>query len=304
MRVVSLLPSATEIVCAVGAGAELVGVSHECDYPQFVTGLPRVTRAKLDVRGTSAAIDADVRRLVAEGLGVYDIDVALLRALRPDVIVTQHQCDVCAVSYADVEAAVRSTVGVEVTIVSLAPRTLTDVWDDVVRVATALDRRDAGRAVVAAIDERLAWLVAHTSGLTRPSVACVEWIEPLMLAGNWTAELVAVAGGDYPFASVGAESGRMEWSALAVADPDAIVVAPCGFALQQTRGELDRLRARAEWRSLAAVTSGRASVVDGNAFLNRPGPRLVESAEILAALLHPRECAGFMVPGAAEPIAP
>lgn len=304
MRVVSLLPSATEIVCAVGAGAELVGVSHECDYPQFVTGLPRVTRAKLDVRGTSAAIDADVRRLVAEGLGVYDIDVALLRALRPDVIVTQHQCDVCAVSYADVEAAVRSTVGVEVTIVSLAPRTLMDVWDDVVRVATALDRRDAGRAVVAAIDERLASLVAHTGGLARPSVACVEWIEPLMLAGNWTAELVAVAGGDYPFASVGAESARAEWSAFAAADPDAIVVAPCGFSLQQTRGELDRLRARAEWRSLAAVTSGRASVVDGNAFLNRPGPRLVETAEILAALLHPRECAAFMVPGAAEPIAP
>lgn len=304
MRVVSLIPGATEMICAVGAGEHLVAVSHECDYPPFVTRLPRVTRPKLDVRGTSAAIDADVRRLVADGLGVYDVDVAKLAALRPDVIVTQHQCDVCAVSYADVEAAVRTMLGPAVTIVSLAPRTLTDVWDDVRRVAAAVERDDAGRCVVATLAARMAGLAARTRDEERPTVACVEWIEPLMLAGNWTAELVAIAGGQYPFASVGEESGRADWSTVASADPDVVVVAPCGFPLAQTRGELPRLRAREEWRALRAVARGRASVVDGNAYFNRPGPRLVESAEILAALLHPARCGGLMVPDASEPIAP
>lgn len=292
------------MICAVGAGADLVAVSHECDYPAFVARLPRVTRPKLDVRGTSAAIDADVRRLVAEGLGVYDVDVALLAALRPDVIVTQHQCDVCAVSYDDVAAAVRSTLGPAVAIVSVAPRTLTDVWDDVRRIAAALDRDAAGRGVVATLDARMAALAARTRDGERPTVACIEWIEPLMLAGNWAAELVAIAGGRYPFAGIGEESGRVDWPTVAAADPDVVMVAPCGFPVSQTRDELHRLRACAEWRALRAVARGRASVVDGNAYFNRPGPRLVESAEILAALLHPERCGALMVPDASEPIAP
>lgn len=304
MRVVSLLPSATEMICAVGAGENLVAVSHECDHPAFVTRLPRVTRPKLDVRGTSAAIDADVRRLVADGLGVYDVDVTLLAALRPDVIVTQHQCDVCAVSYADVEAAVRATLGPTAAIVSLAPRTLTDVWDEVRRVAAVLERADAGRNVAAMLESRMRTLAARTRDEERPIVACIEWIEPLMLAGNWTAELVGIAGGRYPFADVGGESGRVDWSTLAASDPDVVVVAPCGFPLLQTRDELHRLRARQEWRALRAVAQGRARAVDGNAYLNRPGPRLVESAEILAALLHPELCGALMVRDAAEPIAP
>ena len=287
MRIVSLLPSATEIVCALGAGSSLVGVSHECDHPIGVRALPPVTRAKLDPRGTSAAIDRRVRDLVAEGLAVYEIDVARLAELRPDVIVTQNQCDVCAVSYADVQAAAREVLGDGVTIVSLAPHRLADVWDDVERVALALDRVAAGRRVVADAQERLAALAARVRDRARPTVACVEWLDPLMMAANWTPELVAIAGGVYPFADPGAESRTTPWDTLANVEPDVVVLMPCGFPVAQTRRELPALRRRAEWRRLRAVASGRAWVVDGNAYFNRPGPRLVESAEILAALLHP-----------------
>jgi iron complex transport system substrate-binding protein len=287
MRIVSLLPSATEIVCALGAGDSLVGVSHECDHPSAVRSLPAVTRAKLDPRGTSAAIDRSVRELVAQGLAVYAIDVARLRELRPDVIVTQNQCDVCAVSFADVEAAARDVLGDAVTIVSLAPQRLADVWDDVERVAAALDRVAAGRRVVAQARDRLTALAARVRERARPTVACIEWLDPLMLAANWTPELVDIAGGVYPFATAGTESRRTPWEVVTDAQPDVVVLMPCGFPLAQTRRELDTLRARPEWRSLRAVATGRAWMVDGNAYFNRPGPRLVDSAEILAALLHP-----------------
>jgi iron complex transport system substrate-binding protein len=304
MRIVSMLPSATEIVCALGAGPSLVGISHECDFPAEVRGLPAVTRARLDAHGTSRAIDDEVRALVAAGLGVYEIDVEGLRTLRPDVIVTQHQCDVCAVPYTEVEAATRSVLGDGVAIVSLAPRRLDDVWDDVARVAAALDRRAAGADLRARIDDRLGRLTAMTKPLPRPTVACIEWIEPLMLAGNWMPEIVACAGGRDPFGTPGEASGVQTWQRLADAQPDAVVLMPCGFPIAQTRRELDRVRARPEWSGLAAVRAGRAAIVDGNAYFNRPGPRLVESAEILAALLHPTAC-GLLAPsGAIERVTP
>jgi iron complex transport system substrate-binding protein len=304
MRIVSLLPGATEIVCALGAVGELVGVSHECDYPPSVRTLPRVTRAKLDPRGRSADIDRDVRALLAQGLAIYEIDVAALAALRPDVIVTQHQCDVCAVSFDDVQAAAQQALGVDVRIVSLAPRVLGDVWDDVERVAAAVNRVDAGRGLRAAIDTRLATLAERTATASRPLVACVEWLDPLMLAANWTPELVAVAGGRYPFAAPGAQSVVRAWADLVAADPDVVVLMPCGFPIAQTRRELDRVMALPELPSLRAVRAGRAYVVDGNAYFNRPGPRLVESAEILAALLHPEACGDLAVAHSAEPVLP
>ena len=302
MRIVSMLPSATEIVWAVGAGASLVGVSHECDHPPQVRGLPVVTRAKIDAHGSSAAIDDDVRALVRQGLGIYEIDVERLRALRPDVIVTQHQCDVCAVPFAEVEAAAREAIGSAVTIVSLAPRVLADVWQDVERVAAVLGRAAEGRGVVARIEERLGELMAATRALDRPTVACLEWLDPLMMAGNWMPELVDLAGGDYRFARPGEASAVAAWDTLVDAQPDVVVVLPCGFTIEQTRRELPELRARPQWSALRAVRRGRASIVDGNAYCNRPGPRLVESAEILAALLHPAACGRLAIPGAAEPI--
>ena len=304
MRVVSLLPGATEIICALGAADELVGVSHECDHPLAVRALPAITRARLDPRAVSSEIDRNVRALLADRLAIYEIDVEALAALRPDLIVTQHQCDVCAVSEAEVMAATRDVLGSDVRILSLAPRVLADVWEDVARVAAALGRVAAGDALRADLIARVDALAARTAALPSPTVACIEWLEPLMFAANWTPELVTLAGGRYPFATAGAESGVMEWQSLAAADPDVVVVMPCGFPIVQTRRELGRVRARPEWRGLHAVRAGRASVVDGNAYFNRPGPRLVESAEILAALLHPDACGDLMIAGAAEGIAP
>jgi iron complex transport system substrate-binding protein len=287
MRVASLLPSATEIVCALGAGDALVGVSHECDYPARVRTLPRLTRPKVRIDASSAVIDRDVRALVARGLGVYDIDVDGLRALAPDVIVTQEQCDVCAVSVAEVEAAVRVALASTPVIVSLAPRALGDVWDDVRRVAAALGRPVRGDALVATAQARLAALATRTAARPRPVVACLEWLDPPMIGGNWMPELVAIAGGTYPFAAAGAPSAAIAWDDLAAAAPDVLVVMPCGFTIEQTRRELPALAARPQWRALPAVRAGRVSVVDGGAYFNRPGPRLVDSAEILAALVHP-----------------
>jgi iron complex transport system substrate-binding protein len=192
----------------------------------------------------------------------------------------------------------------DVRVVSLAPRTLTDVWVDVGRVAAAIDREDEGRVLLATLTTRLRSLRGETEGAVLPTVACIEWLEPLMMAGNWMAELVDAAGGRYPFAQPGAASGAFEWSALVATQPDAIVLMPCGFDVAQTVRELERVRARPEWSALRAVADGRAVVVDGNAYFNRPGPRLVESAEILAAFLHPAHCGRRMVPGAALEVAP
>jgi iron complex transport system substrate-binding protein len=302
MRVVSLLPSATEIVCALGRRDALVGVSHECDYPADVRRLPRLTRPKVRADGTSTAIDREVRDLVRQGLSVYEIDVERLQALAPDVIVTQDQCAVCAVSYADVTAAARAVLGSAVTIVSLSPRVLGDVWHDVERVAAALDRRGRGGELATACKERLAALAGRTVGLGRPVVACVEWLDPLMVAGNWVPELVEIAGGAYPFAEPGAASATTSWATLAAARPQVVVLTPCGFTIAQTRREVGWIVARPEWRALPAVAAGRVSIVDGNAYVNRPGPRIVESAEILANLIHPEACAVAVPPGAVEPL--
>ena len=303
MRVVSLLPSATEIVCALGARASLVGVSHECDYPPDVRALPRLTRARVATDAPSAAIDRDVRALLAQGLSVYELDVEQLAVLAPDVVVTQDQCEVCAVPLAEVAAAARQVLGAGVTIVSLSPRYLGDVWTDIERVAAALERVPAGAELVAGYKERLARLAGAVAGLAHPVVACIEWLDPVMVAGNWVPELVAIAGGAYPFAEPGAASAATSWQAIADARPEVVALMPCGFGIAQTERELPDLVARPEWRALAAVETGRAWVVDGNAYLNRPGPRLVESAEILAALIHPEAHLGRLPRGAAAPVA-
>ena len=290
MRVVSLLPSATEIICALGATDMLVGISHECDYPARVRGLPTLTRPKIRVDTPSATIDRDVRALVAQGLSVYEIDVARLRALAPDVIVTQQQCEVCAVSFSEVAAAAREALDHEPVIVSLTPLTLGDVWDDVRRVAVALGREARAEELIAEAQARLGAVRARTAALPRPVVACVEWLDPLMTAANWIPEMVTIAGGTYPFAAAGAHSSATSWATLAAAAPDVVVLMPCGFTVAQTRRELAVLEAHEEWRALPAVRAGRVSVVDGSAYFNRPGPRLVESTEILASLVHPEAC--------------
>ena len=287
-RIVSLLPSITEIACALGFESALVGRSHECDHPPGVAGLPALTEPKLDLAAPSRDIDSRVKALVREGLSVYRVDAERLRALRPDVILTQDHCEVCAASLADVEAALASWLDSTPVVVSLDPRTLGGVLASVMQVANALGAAERGRELAAELSGRIAALAERAQAQpVRPRVACIEWIDPLMAAGNWMPELVTLAGGTSLFGAIGAHSPWLEWPALAAADPDAIVVMPCGFGLARTRAELAPLLAQPGFSSLRAVREHRVHLADGHRFLNRPGPRLVESLQILCEILHP-----------------
>jgi iron complex transport system substrate-binding protein len=304
-RIVSLLPSATEIVCALGLGEWLVGVSHECDHPPEVAGRPILTEAKVDVGGSAAAIDRGVRALVAGGLSVYRLDLEALQRLEPDLILTQDQCDVCAVSFAEVEAAVRASLGRDVEIVSLRPARLADVLEDIRRIGRAAGREAAAAELVARLEGRFQSLrERHRQLHSRPRVACLEWTEPLMAAGHWIPDLVELGGGTYDMVEAGSRTATIAWDDLVAARPDVVVLMPCGFKLEQTRREVARLRARPEWRQLPAVRHGRVYAVDGNAYCNRPGPRLAESAELLAGLIQPGFYAHLLPPGSWEKVEP
>jgi iron complex transport system substrate-binding protein len=291
MRIVSLIASATEIVCALGAGGRLVGRSHECDYPADVLQLPALTEPKFKVEGSSAEIDARVRAIVRDGLSVYQVDGEALKALAPDIIVTQDHCEVCAVSLSDVEAATCTWTGRPVEIVSLKPDSMADVYADIARVAGALGAKAAGDALVGDMKRRLEAVRARVAGRARPRVAFIEWVEPLMAGGNWMPELIEIAGGHNLFGQAGKHSDWMQWQELVAADPEVIVVALCGYGLERCLQELPLLQAKPGWAALSAVREARVYFADGNAYFNRPGPRLADSAEMLAEMLHP-EVAG------------
>lgn len=282
-RVVSLLPSATEIALAVGIGEGLVGRSHECDFPPWVQGLPVCTATKLEKGLTSAQIDDRVQEIVRQGLSVYEVDAKLLRALKPDVILTQSQCAICAVTPLDLEEALAEWIGTPPMLVSLAPDDLGDVWGDLRRVGEAVGAPEAAEAAVAGLQARMDAIAdeARRRG-SRPRVAAIEWIEPLMAAGNWVPELIQIAGGEPLFAAPGQHSPWLDWDALVAADPDVIVMMPCGYQIPQTLADLAPLIGRPGWHDLAAVRGRRVFVADGHHYFNRPGPRLVESARIIA----------------------
>lgn len=290
-RIVSLISSATEIVCALGFEEELVGRSHECDYPPSIERLPVCSASKVHIDAAGAAIDGQVRSIVAEGLSVYRVDPDLLNELAPTVIVTQTQCEVCAVSLSDVEQAVCELVTSRPAIVTQEPMALGDIFTDIRKVAAALDAPERGEALVARLEGRLeAVRAAVPSGAQRPSIACVEWIDPLMMAANWVPELVDCAGGENRFGEPGRHSGYLDAGELFAADPDVIAVMPCGFDIERAWREMRPLAGRPEWSRLRAVRNGRVLMCDGNQYFNRPGPRVVESAEILAECLHPDAC--------------
>jgi iron complex transport system substrate-binding protein len=287
-RIVSLLPSLTEIACALGLGERLVGRSHECDYPPGVERLPACTEPKFSVEGLSGDIDARVRELVREGLSVYRVDPERLRGLRPDLILTQDHCEVCAVSKRDVECAVQDWVAGAPRVLSVAPATLREVWASIAAVAEAAGVTERGRTLAAELTERVSQIGERAGALSlRPRIACVEWLDPLMSAGNWMPELVAIAGGRSVLGETGAHSPTIAFETLAAADPDVVLVLPCGFDLARTRAEFAALRDRPRFAALRAARAGRVYLADGNQYFNRPGPRLVESLEILAEILHP-----------------
>ena len=292
--VASLLPSITEIVCALGCRDRLVGRSHECDFPADVTALPVLTAPKLDTSATSRAIDDRVKGLVRDGLSVYRVDAEKLRELAPDLVLTQDQCEVCAASLGDVEKALAEwsgrtgRTGVRPRVLSLHPQTLGDVWRDIARVADALGVAERGRELCEELSTRVTEVAEKTQRVRpHPSVACIEWIDPLMAAGNWVPELVTLAGGRNLLGESGAHSPWLELEALAAADPDVLVVLPCGFDVARSRRELPALSGTEAWQALRAVRERRVFLTDGNQYFNRPGPRLVESIEILAEILHP-----------------
>lgn len=298
LRIVSLLPSATEIVCALGAGENLVGVSHECDFPAGVAALPHCSAPKRPLGTSSYEIDRTVKAILGEALSVYRVDVDRLKALAPDMIVTQAQCDVCAVSETELIDALAAWTGRRPDILTLSPLTLADALADIRRVGAGLGRAGAGDRLAQALEARMAAIEARAAGRPSPRVGLVDWIEPLIMGAEWMPELVARAGGEAVLAEPGGHARAIPLASLAAADPDIIVVAPCGFGLAETRRDMPGLAAQPGWSDLRAVRSGEVYLADGNHYFNRPGPRLVESLEILAEILHP-DLFGFGHRGAA-----
>jgi len=281
VKVVSLLPAATEIVAALGLVKELVGRSHECDHPEEALGLPALTKARVDSSLRSAELDAEVRRIVQERLPIYMLDEGRLSRLAPDVVVTQAACEVCAISFDQVEGSLRRTAP-HARLVSLQPSRLDDVLRDVQTVAEACGVAPRGAAVVADLERRL--LALRSTALEpRPRVAVVEWLEPPMLAGHWVPDTIAAAGGMAVGPRAGLPSPYATFDEIRALRPDAVVVAPCGFDLERT------VRESAPLAETLATLAPRVLLMDGNAYLNRPGPRLVDAAETLASWLRGEE---------------
>ena len=288
MRVCSLLPGATEIAFALGLGDDVVGVTHECDYPAEARQKPIVVRSLIDShRMTSREIDQWVSERLRSKKSLYVIDEKQLREAAPDVILTQGLCDVCAIDYSEV-VSVSEALAKKPTIVSLTPNCLNDILDDVGRVGEATGQRQKAEQVVRDFQERIAAVRRHTVQLpTRPRVACLEWFDPIYAAGHWVPEMVELAGGQDVLGRKGEPSAKIDWNKVVELAPDVIVLMPCGFDVSQTLRGAPALRQLEGWRELSAVKAGRVFAVNGHAFFSRPGPRLVDGLELLAHIIHP-----------------
>lgn len=297
-RVASLLPSATEMVCAVGARERLVGVSHECDFPPGVARLPVLTRPRKALPKSSGEIDRAVRAMLADALAVYEVELERLRSVAPDFVVTQDLCDVCAVSLDDVRSALRELAQDDVEIVSLRPLRLVDVWDDVRRVGAALGESERAEEVARSLEARCAAIARRARNAAPPKVLTIEWLDPVMIGGTWMPELVALAGGEALVTEPGQHAPTLSREELSALEPDVVLIKPCGFDLERTTAERGLLERNLPWERWSAAREGRVFAADGNAYFNRPGPRLVESLEILALCLHGERFADFAAPHA------
>ncbi|HEX3720676.1 MAG TPA: cobalamin-binding protein [Verrucomicrobiae bacterium] len=285
MRIVSLLPSCTEIVCALGCAEQLVGRSHECDFPPEIQSLPVCTSARLNPAASSAEIDREIKSLLQRALSIYEVDAARIEQLRPDVILTQDQCEVCAVNTADLQKALPN----HPKIVSVSAKRMADIWADIQTIADALGVGVEGRSLLSGLKNRVVDIIQKTCMIKkRPSVACIEWLDPLMVAGNWAPEMVDLGGGRDLLGAPGKHSAWMEWDQLAGANADIIILMPCGFDLERTRRESVSLANHPGWLRLHAVKTNNVFITDGNHYFNRPGPRVVESVETLAEIFHPK----------------
>lgn len=287
-RIVTLMASATEIVSALGCRDWIVGRSHECDYPGGLAAVPILTEPTFPDGGDGREIDGHVKTLVEQGMSVHHVFAERLKDLRPDVIITQDQCEVRAVSLPDVERAISDWTERDVRVVSCKPNRLGDVWDDIRRIADALDLPEAGDRLVFSMQARMNAIAARAASVApRPRVLCVSWLDPLMSASGWIPDIVTLAGGVGVLAEPGQHARWITWDSVVAAEADVIVVMPSGFDIARAGGDMAVLEGKPGFSELKAVREGRVAVVDGGTFFHRPGPRLLESVEILAEILHP-----------------
>lgn len=283
MRVVSLLASGTEIVCGLGAGSSLVGRSHECDHPDWVRELPCCTHPTFDVNVSSGQIDAEVRRRLKAGEPLYHIDTDLIRDLKPDLLITQAHCEVCAVTPGDVRRADCVIAG---QVLALLAGSLAGVYEGIRNVARAMNREEAGETLIEDMTRRMDLVTDAVRNRKPPTVAILEWIDPIFATGNWVPELVEAANGNLLLGEPGKFSSAIAWEQLRNADPEYLIIAPCGFNLERTRKELPNLERLPGWFNLAAVRESHVAIADGNTYFNRSGTTIVKTVEIIAEILH------------------
>ena len=289
MRIVSLLPSATEIVGALGLQQHLAGRSHECDCPPGVESLPCCTAPKFNPSQPSQDIDRSVLRLVQDGLSVYKLDTALLSKLRPDFVVTQSQCELCAVSFPEVEQAVRELCEHPATVINLEPLDYDDIFKDIEHLGQSLGAAAEATALCSAMRTRISAVEERTKSSQKKSVFCVEWLAPPMNAGNWIPALVEKAGGINLGSRQGEHSHYTSWQEVGQLDPDLLVIMPCGFGIPRSLQEMKTLQNTPEWQALRPVQEGQVYITDGNQYFNRPGPRIADAVEIMAEILYPEQ---------------
>ena len=285
-RVLSLLSSTTEVVYALGCEDQLVGRSHECDYPHAVMTLPICTKPKFNVDGSSIEVDRQVKSILQNALSVYYINEDLLKELKPDIILTQSQCEVCAVSEKDVKSVVENITGINPDIISVEPNSVKDIFKDIKIIAEALNVVDKGADLIDFMKNRIRVLKKSYDIKSGPTVAAIEWINPLMAAGNWVPELIEMAGGVNLFGEAGKHSPWMNYQDLIEKNPQTIIIMPCGYNIQKSIVEIDSLIKQKGWEELSAVKNDKVYITDGNQFFNRPGPRIIESLEILIEIFH------------------
>ncbi len=281
MRIASLVPHATELLFALGLGEDVVAVTHECDHPPQALELPKLTRDALPQGGSAAEIDRAVRARTLEGLAIYELDEWALAEVEPDLIVTQALCPVCAVSYEEVSEVAARIPG-QPQVLSLDPKTFGETLGDIRTLATATDHKDEGVELLRSIADRVDRVKLAVRGLRAPRTIAVEWLDPVFVAGHWTPQLIELAGGQDALGLPGEPSQQMTWEMLAAAQPEVVVVMPCGFDAQRASAE-----ALQHAEQLAGLGAGRLVAVDGSAYFSRPGPRLVDGLEMLAHILHP-----------------
>ena len=283
MKVVSLLPSATEIISRLGLEKNLVGVSHECDFPESVALLPKLTSSSINTELSSSNIHKSVMEVMKRAVSVYDLNLELLTSLKPDFIITQDLCDVCAVSFEQVEQACQEVLDKNARIISLKPKVLRDIWDDVQNVADQLSVNEKGREFHEEMESRIKALQTRRRKGTSPKVLTIEWIDPIYIGGMWLPEMIAIVGGQVCIAESGQPAPVVNREDLEKIEPDVVVIKPCGYKLEQTLKELELLKKQLpDWEK-----PPRTYLVDGNSYFNRPGPRILDSLEILAYCTYP-----------------